>query len=115
MNSDSRKPTEEIPVVITGAGPVGLTMSILLWRQGIRNCIVERREKINTLPRSRGITARTVEILSQVGLAETVKEISTPPQWTKNFVYTSKLAGELIGIAPTSVWDVGTADRITPV
>ncbi len=101
---------ESIPVLISGAGPVGLTMSILLSRQGIRNLVIEKRGGIGTLPRARGITMRTVEILSQFGLAEEIDAISLPPLWTRNFVYTETLGGEVIGVMPTIMGPGACAD-----
>jgi NADPH-dependent 2,4-dienoyl-CoA reductase/sulfur reductase-like enzyme len=44
---------EETPVLIAGAGPAGLAMSILLSRKGIRHTVAEKREQIGTLPRAR--------------------------------------------------------------
>jgi putative polyketide hydroxylase len=59
---------ETTPIIIIGAGPVGLTTSILLSRLGVPSILVEERANVSTLPRSRGITQRTVEIWSQFGL-----------------------------------------------
>jgi 2-polyprenyl-6-methoxyphenol hydroxylase-like FAD-dependent oxidoreductase len=46
--NSSIKPAEDFPVVIAGAGPVGLILSILLSRQGIRHLVVEKRETVST-------------------------------------------------------------------
>ena len=78
---------EEVPVLISGCGPVGLLMSILLSRQGIDNIVLEKRSGVSELPRARGICARTVEILTQLGLGPSVDAISLPPRWLQNFVY----------------------------
>lgn len=121
-------PMEELPVLISGSGPVGLTLSILLSRQGVRNLVVEKRGKINTLPRARGLTVRSVEILSQLGLREQVDAIAIPSDWTNYFVYTQTVAGDLIGkmhteamtTAGTEKWSPGVyvvaaQDRIDPM
>jgi putative polyketide hydroxylase len=110
-----KDPTEEIPVLISGAGPVGLITSILLSRQGIRNVVVEKRERINTLPRARGITARTVEILNHLGLQRELTSSSLPSEWTRFFVYTQKLAGDVIGKMDAKATDRDeVARRFTP-
>ena len=102
-------------------------MSILLSRQGIRNLVVEKRDSVGTLPRARGLTMRTVEILSQFGLGEEIDAISLPPLWTRNFVYTETLGGEVIGVMPTVMvpgayaaftpcdYRVAAQDRIDPM
>ena len=59
---------EEIPVVIVGGGPVGLTASILLSRAGVRSLLVERHPGTAVHPKARGINARTMEIYHQCGV-----------------------------------------------
>jgi putative polyketide hydroxylase len=135
MNSNPRQTTEsqqpitdDVPVLISGCGPVGLMMSILLSRQGIDNIVLEKRAGVSNLPRARGITARSVEILSQLGLGPAVDAISLAPRWLQHFVYTEKLAGELVGMMPTqsmrpgalAAWSpcdykVAAQDRIDPM
>jgi putative polyketide hydroxylase len=111
----ARQPvTDEVPVLICGCGPVGLMLSILLSRQGIDNIVLEKRAGVSYLPRARGITARTVEILTQLGLGPTVDAISLPPRWLQNFVYTEKLAGELVGMMPTTVMRPGALAAWSP-
>jgi 2-polyprenyl-6-methoxyphenol hydroxylase-like FAD-dependent oxidoreductase len=119
---------EQVPVLICGSGPVGLILSILLSRQGIRNLVIEKREGINTLPRARGLTVRTIEILDQLGLHQELEAIALPPLWTRYFIYTEKLAGQIIGRMPTDAMQqehatdrsparyiVAAQDRIDPM
>jgi len=129
QTTESQQPvTDDVPVLISGCGPVGLMMSILLSRQGIDNIVLEKRAGVSNLPRARGITARSVEILSQLGLGPAVDAISLAPRWLQHFVYTEKLAGELVGMMPTqsmrpgalAAWSpcdykVAAQDRIDPM
>ncbi|MYS90522.1 MULTISPECIES: FAD-dependent monooxygenase, partial [Streptomyces] len=41
-----------VPVVIVGAGPVGVTAALLLARRGIRSVIFERHQGVYPLPRA---------------------------------------------------------------
>jgi putative polyketide hydroxylase len=109
-NAARKAPTEAIPVLISGAGPVGLIMSILLSRAGVRNLVVEKRDRINTMPRARGITVRSVEILNQLGLRESLDAISLPPLWIKSFIYTEKLAGDILGVMHAQAMDPDEPD-----
>jgi putative polyketide hydroxylase len=102
---------EYVPVLIAGSGPVGLTLSILLSRQGIRNIVVEKRDRINTLPRARGITVRTAEILEQLGLGEELAAIALPSLWTQYFIYTETLAGPIVGVMPADAMRAESAAR----
>jgi putative polyketide hydroxylase len=105
---------EAVPVLICGSGPVGLIVSILLSRQGIRNLVIEKRDRINTLPRARGLSVRTIEILDQLGLRQELEAIALPPLWTRYFVYTEKLAGQIVGMMPTDAMQPDSAAERSP-
>jgi putative polyketide hydroxylase len=104
MQYSSRRERElrEVPVIICGAGPVGLTSSIQLSRLGVETLLVERRDSVSTLPRARGIMSRTVEIWSHYGLYEEMTDFSLPADWCHEFTYTDALAGDIIGTMPSN-------------
>lgn len=106
--------TEEVPVLISGAGPVGMLMSVLLSRLGIRHVVVEKREQVSTLPRARGITVRSVEIMAQLGLRDELEKIAIPLEWSNRFIYVHTLAGEIVGTMPTVAMAPGANDAISP-
>ncbi|MGE0331869.1 MAG: FAD-dependent monooxygenase [Ramlibacter sp.] len=58
---------ESIPVLIAGGGPVGLTLSALLARQGIASLVVEADEGYCTGSRAICMSRRSQEILGWVG------------------------------------------------
>jgi len=64
----------EIPVLISGGGPVGLTASLLLSQHGIRSLLVERHPGTALTPKARGINARTMEVFRQCGIDAAVRE-----------------------------------------
>ena len=43
---------EHIPVLISGAGGAGLSLSLLLQQQGIASVLVERRSDVSWFPRA---------------------------------------------------------------
>jgi putative polyketide hydroxylase len=104
MQHSSRRERElrEVPVIICGAGPVGLTTSIQLSRLGVETLLVERRDSVSTLPRARGIMSRTVEIWSHYGLYQEMTDFSLPADWCHEFIYTDTLAGDIIGTMPSN-------------
>lgn len=59
-------PVQEIPVLIVGAGPVGLLEALLLTKMGIRVRVLERETQISPLSRALGTQARSLEILAMV-------------------------------------------------
>lgn len=59
-------------ILIVGAGPVGLSASLLLADQGISSIVVERHETTATHPKASYFNTRTMEILQQIGVANDV-------------------------------------------
>ena len=64
----------EVPVLIVGAGPAGLTAAIALARQGVECLLVERRRELSGLPRATGMNLRAMELMRSWGLEEDVRD-----------------------------------------
>jgi 2-polyprenyl-6-methoxyphenol hydroxylase-like FAD-dependent oxidoreductase len=94
-------PRIEVPVLIVGAGPVGLFASILLSRHGIENLIVERREGPHRAPQAHVVNPRTLEICRAFGLdMDRLKSLATPREdgfWVR---WMTTLTGEELGHLP---------------
>ena len=65
---------EEVPVLIIGGGPVGLTASILLSQAGVRSLLVERHPGTAIHPKARGINARSMEMYRQCGVEAAIRQ-----------------------------------------
>jgi len=86
----------DIPVLISGGGPVGLTASLLLSRLGVRSLLVERHPGTALTPKARGINARTMEIFRQYGIDTAVRQAGLAEGGTGLIVWTETLAGKEI-------------------
>src|ERR1700753_2207611 len=86
----------EIPVLIVGGGPVGLTASLLLSQHGIRSLLVERHPGTAILPKARGINARTMEMYRQMGVEADIRAAGMPPRFGKMILWAESLAGREI-------------------
>ena len=64
----------DIPVLISGGGPVGLTASLLLSQHRVRSLLVERHPSTALTPKARGINARTMELFRQCGIEAAVRQ-----------------------------------------
>ncbi len=63
------------PVLIVGAGPIGLLSALLLRAQGIGSIIVERRRERMTAPKAHAVNPRTLEICAQLGRGRFTKVV----------------------------------------
>ena len=105
----------EVPVLIVGGGPVGLTASICLSRLGISSLLVERHPGTTIHPKARNLNLRTMEILRPWRIVAELQEQALPRSWTGHFVYTRTLAGEELGRMTTASFESATASALTPV
>jgi len=80
-------------VLIVGAGPVGLTASILLSRLGVPSLVVERHPGTSIHPKARGINIRTMEIFRQCGVEDDVRAAGLPQDKVRFIVWVESLAG----------------------
>src|SRR5262245_42113874 len=91
----------EVPVLIVGAGPVGLTASILLARQGIASLVVDRRPGPHRAPQAHVVNPRTLEILQSAGLDWLqLRAEATPPGDGSHVAWVTTLAGTELGRLP---------------
>src|SRR5258705_8546496 len=84
--------TNEVPVLIAGGGPAGLTASLLLSRLGVEALLVDKRTAESPLPRARGVHARAMEILRGCGVEADLRAVELP-------------------ITPGAVWQPDLAER----
>lgn len=61
---------EEVPVLIVGAGPVGVTIANLLGTYGIRTLVVERSAAVLDYPRAVGLDDEALRAFQATGLAD---------------------------------------------
>ena len=91
----------EVPVLIVGAGPVGMTASILLARHGIANLVVDRRPGPHRAPQAHVVNPRTLEIFRGMGLdAATLRAHATPRADGSHVAWVTTLAGQELGRLP---------------
>ena len=60
-------PSDEVPVVVVGAGPAGLAAAISLARLGVETMLVERRPELSSLPRATAVSLRSMELMRVLG------------------------------------------------
>ncbi|WP_432826724.1 FAD-dependent monooxygenase [Dactylosporangium sp. CA-092794] len=85
-------PESPVPVLVVGAGPVGLSCALLLARHGIASTVIERGDATHGHPKARGVRIRTMELLRQWGLEPALRAQSLP-QGVAGFIYCDSLCG----------------------
>src|ERR1700676_4787404 len=68
----SERGTRDTSVLIVGAGPTGLVLALWLTRLGVRVRIVDKTAESGTTSRAIAVQARTLELYSQMGIADAV-------------------------------------------
>ena len=85
-----------VPVLIVGAGPVGLTLaSDLAWR-GVACLMVESRTSINPHPRAISIGVRSMEHFRRLGLDQKVIGAGVPREQRLDVIYVTRMLGREI-------------------
>lgn len=83
-----------VPVLIVGGGGCGLTTSILLSEHGIEHHLVERHADTSPLPKAHYLNQRTMEVFRQVGVADSIYKVGTPPKNMGKTRWVTSLGGD---------------------
>jgi 2-polyprenyl-6-methoxyphenol hydroxylase-like FAD-dependent oxidoreductase len=129
MDTIDTRPTTstlEVPVLVVGAGPVGLVTAIGLARQGVRSLVIERHASTSIFPRATGVSVRSMEIFRGWGIdtdiqpvgwrvkpvGANVTTLADPPTAEIALGFSDEIAAS--GISPASA-AVSPQDHIEPV
>ena len=84
----------EVPVLIAGGGPVGLSASILLSLHGVQSLLVERHPGTAFHPKARAVNARTMELFRRCGIETEVRAAGLPQGKYRYLIWGHTLAGK---------------------
>src|SRR5438045_9673186 len=85
--------TIETPILIVGGGPVGLALAADLGWRGTPCVVVEQGDGVPEHPRASAINARSMEFMRRWGIADTVREVGTPADFSHAALYCTTLSG----------------------
>jgi 2,4-dichlorophenol 6-monooxygenase len=100
-------PVLEVPVLIVGAGPAGLALSLSLRRYGVDHVLVEKYANLAHTPRAHIINQRTIEIFRHLGISERFYAVAAPQWMMANTLWVTTLAGR--EVARTESWGAGAS------
>ena len=89
----------KVPVLIIGAGPVGLTLGMELASRGVETLIVEQRAAFEAPdPRCNHVAARSMEVFRRLGVADAIRNTrGLPSDYPHDVSYTTSLFGYELG------------------
>jgi 2,4-dichlorophenol 6-monooxygenase len=103
----------EVPVLIVGGGGAGLTASMLLADLGVDSLLVSASPTTSILPKAHVLNQRTMEILSDLGVAAEIYRLGTPPEHMRASAWYAGFAGHPDAgrrIGWIEAWGAGGAD-----
>lgn len=86
------------PVVVIGAGPVGLAIALGLSQHNVPCIVLERRTTISKGSRALAMTRRSLQILDHLRVGKAVMDMATP--WSEGWTYYGKDMVHYMNIAP---------------
>ncbi|KZT27857.1 FAD-binding monooxygenase [Neolentinus lepideus HHB14362 ss-1] len=107
----------QLPVLIVGAGPTGLTLAIILLKYGVPIRLIERNTYFHGGARGTALQPRTLEILARLGVIDDVLKMATPPYLIavhgskgKEVIRTVKWAEESASISYSDLASISQAE-----
>ena len=82
----------EVPVLIAGGGPVGMTLALNLARYGIRSVVAERNPATTRHPKMDLTNGRSMELFRRLGLIEELRKAGVPRENAFDIAWFTTLA-----------------------
>ncbi|MBY8863409.1 FAD-dependent monooxygenase [Nocardia sp. CA2R105] len=83
----------QAPVVIVGAGPVGMVLALELAHHEIDSVLVEAHAETTKFPKMDETNPRSMELLARLGLTDDLRAAGVPPEFSFDTVFCSSLEG----------------------
>jgi 2-polyprenyl-6-methoxyphenol hydroxylase-like FAD-dependent oxidoreductase len=83
----------QVPVLIAGGGPVGMTLALFLARYGVRSMLIERNPSTTRHPKMDLTNGRSMELFRQLGLVEKMRDAGVPRTSPFDVTWFTSLAG----------------------
>ncbi|MEV6560711.1 FAD-dependent monooxygenase [Nocardia sp. NPDC051756] len=96
--------TKDLPVLIVGAGPTGLTLGCELARRGIECLVVDKAAGLFPGSRGKGLQPRTLEVFDDLGVIDAVVAAGAPfpsfRMYAGTQVTMTRTVEEMLGLPP---------------
>nr|WP_198151215.1 FAD-dependent monooxygenase [Kibdelosporangium sp. MJ126-NF4]CEL13109.1 Salicylate hydroxylase [Kibdelosporangium sp. MJ126-NF4]CTQ98796.1 Salicylate hydroxylase (EC 1.14.13.1) [Kibdelosporangium sp. MJ126-NF4] len=95
---------DPVPVLVVGAGPVGMIAALTLARHGVPSVLVDEAVETTDHPKLDFVNSRSMELLRQLGLADDVRSAGIGSEHPADVIWSTGLAGE-----PITTWRMPSA------
>ncbi|UGT61847.1 FAD-dependent monooxygenase [Nocardia asteroides] len=108
------------PVLISGAGPVGMILALELSLHGVESTLVEQHPQTTRFPKMDLTNARSMELLARLGLDEEIRAAGVGPTYSHDVVFCTSMTGREVGrwsypsVDGMSEWIAASNDGTTP-
>lgn len=96
LPGEAARPDAAYPIVIAGAGSVGLSLSAELGWRGVRCLMIDQREGLNPHPRANAVANRTMEYYRRWGIDQAISDAGIPPDAPADYYWMSSFFGRVI-------------------
>lgn len=86
----------DIPVLIAGGGPVGMTLALELARHGVRSLVVERNDTTTKHPKMDLTNGRSMELYRRLGLSAKLRDFGVPVENPFDVMWATSPSGHLL-------------------
>jgi 2-polyprenyl-6-methoxyphenol hydroxylase-like FAD-dependent oxidoreductase len=100
------------PVIVLGAGPVGLGAALELARFGVHSVLIEKHDSTSWHPKTRNLNTRTMEVAQGWGAAvyKRLLSIDAPDGWKSPIRFLRSAVGEEVGTIETHAFEAPGPD-----
>lgn len=108
MDEEAGTSVVDYPLLVVGAGPVGAMLALELARLGVCCIVLDGSTSPSAHPKMDYLNARSMQLLSRVGLADEIRRRGVAPEHPFTFVWTRGFDE-----TPVAVWDYASVEELT--
>ena len=95
----------DCPILIAGAGPVGLLIALELAHHGVRACLIDRYPEPTRFPKMDVTNGRSMELFRRLGIADLLRGCGVGAQYSFDVLFALP-----DGTPPVARWDLPSVD-----